>query len=135
MPFVRKTPRSYLRGFEVDDGLSADVGEFFVGFHVHDFELFGMHAGIRAEGQLAEVTFFHLDEMLFILGPETFQHGGMNDDPELEIIFIAGALLEDLLQFALDFHAHGEGTLHLATAWAVRAIVLDGSADAFAVTL
>jgi hypothetical protein len=34
----------------------ADAGEFFVGLHVHNLELFGMRAGIRPEGQLAEET-------------------------------------------------------------------------------
>ena len=46
-----------------------------------------------------------------------------------------GAFLEDFLELALDFHAHGEGALHLAAALAIRAVVIDGGADAFAVAL
>ena len=67
----------------------ADAGEFFVVLDVDDLELFGVHAGIGAEGQFAEVTFLHLDEMFLVLGAQAFEHGGMDDDAELEIRFVA----------------------------------------------
>ena len=39
------------------------------------------------------------------------------------------------LQLALNFDAHGDGALHLAAAFAIRAIVIDGGAHAFGVAL
>src|ERR1017187_6266823 len=113
----------------------ADAGEFFVGVHVHNLELLGVHAGVRPEGQLAEVAFLHLDEMFLVLGPQPVQHRGMHDDAELEVVLVARALLQDFLELALDLHAHGGGALDLAPALAIRSVVIDGSADAFAVTL
>jgi len=80
----------------------ADAGEFFVGVHVHNLELFGVHAGVRPEGQLAEVAFLHLDEMLLVLRPQPVQHGGMHDDAQLEVVLVARALLQDFLELALD---------------------------------
>ena len=46
-----------------------------------------------------------------------------------------GAFLEDFAELALDFHAHGDGALHFAAAFAIRAIVVDGGAHAFGMAL
>jgi hypothetical protein len=100
--------------------------EFFVGRDVHDFELFGVHRGIFAELEFAEVAFLDFDEVLFVLGAETLENGWVNDDEELEIGFVARTFLENFAELALNLDAHGEGALHFAAAFAVRAIVVDG---------
>ena len=46
-----------------------------------------------------------------------------------------GRFLRISLQLALDFHAHGQGALDLAAAFAVRAVVIDRGAHAFGVAL
>jgi hypothetical protein len=70
-----------------------------------------------------------------VLGAQPFQHGRMHHDAELEIRFVARAFLQDFLELALDFHAHGDGALDLAAALAIRAVVIDGGAHAFGVAL
>jgi hypothetical protein len=59
----------------------------------------------------------------------------MDGDAQLEIGLVARTFLEDLVQLALDFDAHGFGALDLAAAFAIRAVVVDGAADGFAMAL
>ncbi len=73
--------------------------------------------------------------MFLVLGAEAFEHGGVDDDAELEVRLVALPFLEDLAEFALDFDAHGEGALDLAAAFAVGAVVVDGLAHALGVAL
>ena len=119
----------------VHAGSSADVGEFLVGGDVHDYELFGVDGGIGAEEEFAEVAFLHLDDQAFVFGAEPVVDDGIEDDFELEIRLIAVSAFEDFTEFSLDFDAHGQGAFHFAAAFAVGAVVVDGSADAFGMTL
>ena len=73
--------------------------------------------------------------MFLVLGAQALQHGRMHDDAELEVRFVARAFLQDFVELALDFHAHGDGALHLAAALAIRAVVIDGGAHAFGMAL
>ena len=73
--------------------------------------------------------------MFLVFGAEPFQHGRMHNDAQLEVAFVAGALFQKLLQLALNLHAHGGGGLDLAATFAIRTVVIDGGADAFAVAL
>jgi len=78
---IKRTPRDSPRGVLCFQNFSgANARQFLVIFHVHNLELFGMHAGVGAEGQLAEVAFFHLDEMFFVLGAEPVEHGRIHHD-------------------------------------------------------
>ena len=53
----------------------------------------------------------------------------------LEVRFVAGALLQDFLQLALNLHAHGLRRSDLGAAFAIRAIIINRRAHAFAVAL
>ena len=72
-------------------GLPAGAGQFLVVGDVDDLELLGVEGRVGAEGELAEVAFLHLDEVLLILGAEAFEDGGMDDDAQLEVGLVAGA--------------------------------------------
>jgi len=94
-----------------------------------------MQRGIRAERELAEVSFFHFDQQLFVLGAQALEDAGVDHDAELEIRFVPRSLLEDFAQLALDLDAHGDGALHPASAFAVGAIVIDRVVHAFRMAL
>src|SRR3954471_15228882 len=63
----------------------SDTGEFFIGRHVDDLELFGVQRRVLAELQFSEVALFDLDHVLFVLGAEALQNGRMDDDQQLEV--------------------------------------------------
>src|ERR1051326_7529141 len=73
--------------------------------------------------------------MFFVLRSQPFENRGMNDDPQLEVGFVSRAFLKNLAKLALNLDAHRSGALHLATAFAVRAVVINGSMDAFGMAL
>src|SRR5690349_19667572 len=110
---------------------AADAGEFFVGGHVDDFECFRVETGVRAEVQFPEVTLFQFDEELFIFSVQALQDRGVYDDAELEVRFVACPSFQNLPKLTLNFDAHGQGALNLATAFAIQTIVIDGGMDAF----
>jgi hypothetical protein len=60
---------------------ASDAGEFFVVGHVLNLELLGVHGRIGAEGQFAEITFLHFDEMLLIFRAQAFEHGEKGSFP------------------------------------------------------
>src|SRR5688500_15876464 len=99
--------------------LRSDAGQFFVGRYVDDLKLFSMERWIGAERELAEIAFLECDEQFFVFGAKPFEHGWINDDAQLKIGIIARSLFENLAELALDFHAHGQRTLHFATAFAI----------------
>src|SRR5208282_3555975 len=96
--------------------LGADVGKFLIGGHVDDLELFGVEVWFRPEGEFAKITLLHFDDELLVLGAQPFQDRRMHGDAELEIRIVARTLFEDFVELALDFDAHGDGTLDLAAA-------------------
>ena len=94
-----------------------------------------MQRGIGPEGEFAKIALLHLDEQLLVFSAQAFQNAGMDHDAELKIRFIPRTFLQDFAQLALYFHAHGQGALHFAPAFAVGAIVVDGGAHAFRMPL
>ena len=114
---------------------ASDAGQFFIRRHVHDFELFCMQGGIGPEREFAKVTLLHFDQKLLVFIPQTIQHRRMNDDPQLEVGFIAGAFLKNFTQLALNFDTHGESALHHAAAFAIRAIVINGGVNTLGMAL
>ena len=87
------------------------------------------------EGQLPKIALLQIDQQLLVLGSKPVENRRMHDDPKLEIGFIAGAFLENLAQLSLDLDAHRQGTLHLASAFAVHAIMIDGRPNTLRVAL
>ncbi len=73
------------------DSLAPSASELFIVRHVHDLELLGVQGWIGAEGELAEITLLHLNEVLLILGAEALKNGRMHHDPQLEVGLIPRA--------------------------------------------
>ena len=66
---------------------------------------------------------------------QAVEHVGIYGDAQDEVGFILTTGFEDLGEFALDFHAHGDGALYVAAAIAVMAFVMEGGLHAFGMAL
>src|SRR5579862_546180 len=95
---------------------------------VGDEELFLVIGRVAPEGQPARVFSLDLDEEFFVLGAEALEDFGV--DRDLDVVDGVLVLAHDGVQGALQFHAHGHGALHRAAAFAVRAVLVDGAAQA-----
>src|ERR1017187_4802451 len=94
-----------------------------------------MERGVGTEGELAEVTLFHLDQVLLVLGAQAVEDGGVHYDAQLEVRLVPRELLEYLTQLALNLDAHGQRALDLAPTLAIRAIVIDRRIHALGMAL
>src|ERR1017187_5037480 len=104
---------------------------------VGDFELLEMERGGGPEAEFAAELLFQLDEHPFVLGAETVEHLGMNEDAELRLLVFAlfAQLAEKFGNFSLDFHRHRQRAFDHAFAFAVGAVLVHRAGHALAVTL
>ena len=125
-----------VQGYNKAAGTSrSDAGEFFVRYGVENFEMFGMDGWIRPEGEFAEIALLHLGNQLLVLGPQPLQDARVDHDSQLKVGFVPASLFQNLAELALNFHAHGDSALDLATAFAVGAIIVNSGANAFRMAL
>src|SRR5579859_391411 len=104
---------------------------------VGNFELLEMECRVGAEAELPAEFLFQFDKDRFILGSQTIQHFGMNEDAELWLLVAAlfAKFAQEFRDLALDFDGHRQRALDHAFAFAVRAILVDGAGHDFAMTL
>src|SRR5439155_23575187 len=114
-----------LQRFNAPTILTSHTGQFLVGGYVDDFELLGVKRRIGAEGEFAKIALLQFDKQFFVLGAESIEHRRVHYDAKLEVGFVTLSLLQNLREFALNFHAHGERALHFAAAFAIGAIVIN----------
>src|SRR5438552_1934420 len=67
-PRERRRGSAALPSLSSHPALPAYTREFLICDGVEDFEGFGVEGGVGAEGEFAEVAFFHFDDEFFVFG-------------------------------------------------------------------
>src|SRR5882724_8420827 len=104
---------------------------------IGDLELLEMECRVGPETEFAAEFLFQLDKHRFVLGAETVEHLGVNEDAELRLLVftLLAELAEEFGDFSLDFHRHRQRAFDHAFAFAVGAVLVHRAGHAFAVTL